>query len=235
MAYGGFTSTGINLKTKKKPIPEPISQETIFSLGQTIENLQDRALFFFLYLTGCRISEALQVMCSDVRNATTRLKSGKRVKAIAADLITLKRRTGLPRRTILVNPMGIDREMLLIINKQIKTRKDSKEFIFQYGDLKSGRGRKKAYWHIKKVTYSIRGIAPPDGHMVPMPDFGLNLHFLRHCRATHLSEIYGYNDRELMLYFGWSSPMPANTYTNRNPVELLGRIVDVDGAVDADS
>jgi integrase len=234
MAYNhGFTSTGINLKTKKKPIAEPISQETIFSLGQTIDNLQDRALFYFLYLTGCRITEALQVMCSEVRSASRRLKSGRKVRAIAVDLITLKRRSGIPRRTVYINPMGIDREMLAIIEKLMLSRQNLNDMLFNYGDVRSQRARKKAYWHIKQVTYSIRGIAPPDGRMVLMPDFGLNLHYLRHCRATHLSETYGYSDRELMLYFGWSSTNPANTYANRNPVELLGRIVDVDGGIDA--
>jgi integrase len=229
MAYNqGFTATGINLKTRKKPIPEPVSQETLWEHGNGMADLQDRALFYFLYLTGCRISEALQVMCSEI-NLVPRAIGGLRYKVISVDLITLKRQSGLPRRTVLINTVGIDREMFLIIEKLRVLRKKPGDLLFNYGDVKSGRARKKAYWHLKKVICTTRGIAPPDGRMVLMPDFGINPHYLRHCRATHLNATYGYNDRELMLYFGWSSPVPASTYTNRNPIDLLRKFIDIDG------
>ena len=233
MGYNqGFTSTGINLKTRKKPIAEPVSQQTLWETGNGIENLQDRALFFFLYLTGCRITEALNVLCSEINLVPRKFKDGVRYKVIAVDLITLKRQSGIPRRTVYVNPVGIDREMFMIINKLRKLRGNTKEYLFNYGNIKSGRARKKAYWHLKKVICTTRGIAPPDGRMVLMPDFGVNPHWLRHCRATHLNATYGYNDRELMLYFGWSSPVPASTYTNRNPIDLLRKVIDIDGGVE---
>jgi len=228
-----FGSAGINFKTRKKPIPEPISQEEIFNLGKTIQDLQDKALFYFLYLTGARITEALQTQCRDISLKNLKLKSGRRVKAIAIDLLTLKRRKGIPRRTIFVNPMGLDKEMYKVIEELRTSRPKPDTYLFEYGDIKSQKARKNAYWHIKKITYSIRGIEPPDGKMVLMPDFGLYLHYLRHCRATHLAQVYGYNNRELMLYFGWSSSQVADVYTNLSPVELMGRMVDIDDGVDA--
>jgi integrase len=227
-----YASIGTPFKDRVKPIPEPISQEEIFNLGKTISG-QDKALLYFLYLTGARINEALQVQCRDLRLVSVKLRSGQRVRCIAIDLLTLKRRRGIPRRTIYINPVALDKEMFKEINQLRTSRHKSDDFLFSYGDIKSQRARKKAYWHIHKLTYSIRGIAPPDGKMVLMPDFGLYLHYLRHCRATHLSQTYGYNEHELMMYFGWSSPKPGTVYVNLSPTELIGRMVEVDGAVDA--
>ena len=224
-----YGSSGINFKEIKKPIAEPISQEEIWDIGKTITNEQDRTLFYFLYLSGGRINECLQVQVRDIRIRPVKLKSGKKVKGIAIDLLTLKRRKGIPRRTILVNPMGLDREMFKVIAEFRATRPKPDMYLFDYGDIKSQKARKNAYWHLKSIKYSIRGISPPDGKMVLMPEFGLHPHFLRHCRTTHLVETYGYNDHELMLYFGWASTAMAPRYTNLNPIELMGKMVDVEG------
>lgn len=229
----GYSSIGTPFKDRKKPIAEPITQEEINNLGKTLPDQQDKALLYFLYLTGSRINEALQVQCRDLRLVNVKLRSGQRVKCIAIDLLTLKRRKGIPRRTIFINPIGLDKEMFKEINFLRSCRKKSDDFLFHFGDVKSQKARYRAYHHIKKITYSIRGIQPPDGKMVLMPDFGLYLHYLRHCRATHLSQIYGYNEHELMLYFGWSSPKPGTVYVNLSPTELISRMVDVDGGVDA--
>jgi integrase len=230
-----FGSSGINFKEIKKPIAEPISQEEIWNLGKTAPELQDRALIYFIYLTGARITEVLQVQCRDIRLVKNlRLKSGRRVKAIAIDLITLKRRKGIPRRTVFVNPLGLDKEMYRIIEELRMTRGKADSMLFNYGDIKSQRARKNAYWHIKSIKYAIRGVAPPDGKMVLMPDFGLHPHYLRHARCTHLAQTYGFSDHELMIYFGWASTAMATRYTNLNPVEMMGKIVDVDGAVDTE-
>lgn len=231
MADNFYGSSGINFKEIKKPIAEPISQEEIFNLGRTVQDPQDRALIYFIYLTGGRINECLQVQCRDIRLKRIKLKSGRWVKGIAVDLLTLKRRKGIPRRTIFINPMGLDKEMFNVIEELRVSRHKMDTYLFRYGDIKSQKARKNAYWHVKAVKYSIRGIAPPDGKMVLMPDFGIHPHYLRHCRTTHLNAIYGYNDHELMLYFGWASTAMATRYTNLNPVELMGRIVDVDGGL----
>jgi integrase len=229
-----FGSVGINFKEIKKPIAEPISQEEIWNLGKTAPELQDRALIYFIYLTGGRITECLQVQVRDISLKRIKLKSGRWVKGIAINLLTLKRRKGIPRRTVLVNPMGMDRDMFNIIEELRNSRSKMDEMLFNYGDIKSQKARKNAYWHMKSIKYAIRGVAPPDGKMVLMPDFGLHPHYLRHARCTHLVERFGYNEHELMLYFGWASTAMATRYTNLNPIELMGKIVDVDGGLDID-
>jgi integrase len=227
--FGGETP----FKTRKKPVPDPISQETLYNLGKTAGSHQDTALFFFLYLTGARITEALQVRCDEISLDTKPLPSGKKVKCITIRILTLKHRKGIPRRTIPVNLIGLDLKMFQEINKLRATRAKGDDYLFDYGDIQSGKARWKAYHHIKKITYSIRGIAPPDGRVVVMADFGINLHYLRHCRATHLSTTYGYKEHELMLFFGWATIAPGTTYVNLNPTELLSRIVEHDGGAQA--
>jgi integrase len=232
MDYG---SSGLNFKEIKKPIAETMSQEEIFNLSKTASESQDRALICFIYLSGGRINECLQVQVRDIRIKSIKLKSGRWVKGIAINLLTLKRRKGIPRRTILVNPMGLDREMFREVSDLMRSRPSSDSMLFNYGDVKSQRARYNAYWHIKRIKYQVRGIYPPDGRMDIIPDFGLHPHYLRHCRTTHLVEEYGYNDHELMLYFGWASTSMAPRYTNINPVELMGKIVEVNGGLDIDA
>jgi len=220
-------------RKRVKPIPEPITQQEVWRLGETLQDEQDRALLYFLYLSGARITEVLQVRCRELEKRKTKLPNGKLVWTIKLNLITLKRRSGeFPRRTIYVNPMGLDQMMLAVIVNLRKTRNRGDDCLFDYGDVKSHKARWKAYHRLKKVRYAIRGVAI-DGKLVELPEFGIYPHFLRHCRATHLAQDYGFNDRELMRYFGWVKSETAMIYTNLNPKEILARIIDRDGCVEA--
>ena len=68
----------------RKPLPKPVKQRTVRHLidsidTSTIQGLRDKALISMLYITGARISEVCDLMCShvDLDSGTARIEAGK--------------------------------------------------------------------------------------------------------------------------------------------------------------
>lgn len=229
-------AVGYNFRTRKKPLPEAVSQQEIYDLGKTLQRNQDKALFYFLYLSGARISEALQVQNRDIKLVNLELPSGKTVKCVAVDLITLKKRKGIPRRTVHINLHGLDYEMFKVIQEQRKDLPLADSFMFNYGEIGEGkdgthRARNNAYYRIRKIHYVVKGIVPPDGRIATLDRFHFYNHYLRHCRTYHLKTVYRLNGDEARAFFGWSSSALWDTYGQETAVDVLERIVEKDGGL----
>jgi integrase len=41
---------------------------------------------------------------------------------------------------------------------------------------------------------------------------GFNVHFIRHIRATHLVDLYDFNEQALIKFMGWTNSQPATRY-----------------------
>lgn len=79
---------GILAGVGKKPVPEAMPIGELAMLGRRYLDPMDRALFYFLYLTGARISEALSVKVRDIDQAVSK-DHGKFLKV---KLLTRKNR-----------------------------------------------------------------------------------------------------------------------------------------------
>jgi integrase len=49
---------------------------------------------------------------------------------------------------------------------------------------------------------------------------GINPHGFRKLRATHLCVRFGFNDQQLVRFFGWSNSVPASVYTRLNVEDI---------------
>ena len=49
---------------------------------------------------------------------------------------------------------------------------------------------------------------------------GMNIHFIRHIRATHLITLYSFNEQMLIKFMGWSDSRPAKSYMQLSSEDL---------------
>jgi len=152
-----------------------------------IDNLRDKALISFLYLSGARVSEVvmkLKVKDIKIEKQEDRLfyifhiYTEKR-----REKMDVYRRVGIPFDN---NQVFLD----IIINYINKHQLNNSDYLFDIH-------RRTAYRIVKK-------------------HFGFNPHFLRHTRVTHLTTMYGLNAQELLQYIGWSDIRTASVYTHLN-------------------
>ena len=55
--------------------------------------------------------------------------------------------------------------------------------------------------------------------------FGLNAHFLRDIRATHLALDYGFTEYQLIMYLGWKDGRPAARYVRKDWKKLVNSYI----------
>lgn len=192
-------------ETAKKPVPEAMSMGEVVELGSKYKVPQDRALFYFCYLTGARISEALDVTPGDIQKH----ESEQFGKCLIIRLLTRKNRKSKIRYVPVLMQQS-EKPMVSYVNKWILW--DGGESIFP------GLSRTNAWNRLSKVKITIRAI---HGKII-IPEYtrGVNPHYLRHCRLTHLVQHYSFNEVQLMRFAGWTNPKPAGVYVHLNWMDL---------------
>ncbi len=205
---------------KGKPyIKKKMIDDVYKSIKQQLDNDHDKAFAFFLYMTGSRVSETLQVTKGDIE---------KENNFILVTLKTLKNRKQT-RRTIKI-PIGnkskcFEDEMWIYVSKELD-KIDENDFIFFKSQKRKTKKekenlRKYAYKVISKVIITNVNIDFKDENgnkITEKKDLVLFNHFLRHLRANDLVRHYKMNDiLALQQFFGWTDGKPAQVYIRQDP------------------
>ena len=202
----------------KKPKPFPISMDEIYSVGQTLDK-DLRILFYLLYVTAGRVSEVLSLRKRDIwfDNVTrkfyyVRLKTKKNRK---------KKWREIP---LPFDGRYKDSQMIHEIIEYISSSLIADdERIFPYS-MKNDNGRKTIYKKINKIRLNL-DVVYPDGTTDTINDFPLYNHYLRHCRLTHMVNVYNMDVIRLMRFAGWSDPKPAEIYVNIDAKDLASVMI----------
>lgn len=204
----------IGLGSAKKPVPEALPMEDIYRVGNRYEDPRDRTLFFFCYLTGARISEALASTPQDM----TVVKSDSLGDYITVRLLTRKNKR-IPFRDVPVPMKHREKNMV--------------DYIYSYMEIETQKKTDRIFNHLTRTNAwnrltknsvrirAIHGKAILDDH-----EQRVNPHYLRHCRLTHLVQHYGFNDIQLMRFAGWSNTKPATVYVHLNWMDLA-RVMNI--------
>ncbi|QLJ52549.1 MAG: DNA breaking-rejoining enzyme, C-terminal catalytic domain protein [Candidatus Fermentimicrarchaeum limneticum] len=194
----------------KKPIPFAInSMEEIFDMGQLLHNPEQRALFYTLYVTGARVSEALAITKRDIWEG----EDGGR-EAYIFKVMTLKKKSMLPVRTLPIPKEGIEGKMAADIWAWRECKDDENAKLFHYSRTRA--------WNIfSHLVFDIRAITK-EREYIELLDFKMHPHYLRHCRATHFAVYHGWsNPYQFMKWFGWDDPKRPMIYIQLNWKDLL--------------
>lgn len=187
----------------KKPVPEALAMQEILELGESYKNPGDKALFYFCYLTGARISEALDVTGRDIKDHGDYL---------SVKLLTRKNRR-VPFRDVPIPTKQKEKAMVSYIHSYVGGDMDAKLF--------PGLTRNNAWFRLSRRSVTIRAVKLGAGRKI-IDNYRkkINPHYLRHCRLTHLVQHYGYNEIQLMRFAGWTNTSPAIVYVHLNWMDL---------------
>ena len=165
---------------------EPLSREEVRRIVNALDSTRDKALVAFLYLTGARISEALQVRAEDFQ-----LKD----EWLLVRLITLKKRRrkkdGYKPKPPRIVPIPLKDPLSRHVLAWVRQVGEGRLWPFT------------RRWALEIVKRGARraGIRRR-----------VWLHLLRHSRLTELVAEYDYGEFQLMRFTGWSDARPADTY-----------------------
>lgn len=203
---------------RKKPIPLPIGKQKILTLPNEfgLDDLQ-KSLIYFLYLTGVRVTEALNASPTDIKIG--QLENGE--EAMLAEVLTLKNRKlkqyGRPYR-IIPTPLAqpIEKQMAEVVIKHSQYYQNlNRKRLFPFT-------RQTAWNYAKKIKVHINAvILKPKPQFIDLPDFATNPHYYRHCRLTDLVIDYNFDIMRLKKFAGWSSYAPAEIYVSLNWRDLI--------------
>lgn len=195
----------------KKPVPFPISISEIMRISGKFEGPKSRslkALYYGLFLTGCRISEILSHKPESY--TVEDLKDGRRVLLCTTKTLKNKR---VPFRRVPIPMYGLEKDMAEYYLEFILSREE--------GEPLWKMKRKTVGYHFRKINIPTQGyIWNPKG-IVELPNFKLHPHYLRHSRLTDLVVRYDYGPNELMQFAGWSDLRQMRVYVELDWKRLL--------------
>jgi len=201
---------------RKKPLPEVLSLPRLY---EEIENapLRDyeKAITYFLYLTGARASEANKVLIDDFDKKPNPTYSSTET---IVHLPTLKNPSLIKREVTIPTYRPIEkamwRQVQLIGQRAINKGLDR---LIPYN-------RFKIYRMTTKIKFPLLVKRYEPHQTVEIAEFKVNPHYLRHCRLTHLVDEYGLDAYELMQFAGWSNTNPASIYVNKSPLAVANKM-----------
>lgn len=198
----------------KKPVPEAISMEEILPLAHRYTDHEDHVLVQFLYMTGCRITEALNTRVRDISWGN----HAKLGEVLNIKLITLKNR----KNKIRIIPVPMRAPTKTMVSKLIEWTD-----ILGPDALIFSVSRNTAWNHLSKETITTRAIHGKE--IIDKYTFKNRPHYMRHCRLTHLVQNYGFDALRLMRYAGWTDTKPAQVYLQLNWMDLAAPLVNRNG------
>lgn len=188
----------------KRPRYSSLPPQVIYDYGQSIKDSLGRALFYFLYLTGCRINEATQFkpMHLTITDRFYRIK-----------MTVLKKRRIEQSERIAIIPRGerakcYENEMMRDVIAFIKGKAPDAMIFRKWGNM--------SVYLARCLTITLEAKRKrADGNWVMDSSYTKKLHphLLRHFRSTHLAQVYGFSDTKLRIFYNWADSKVAVTYT----------------------
>lgn len=167
-----------------------------------------KILAYVLYLSAARVSEALTMRAADVRRVIEKI-DGQDCEVMIMSRRGSKNRAK-PRIEIPVIAHADEYETRMLREVQTYAKDmDDEDMLFPFMN------RKKFGVYLKRKARVQTHYRLKDGTQV-FGDAGINPHFLRKCRLTHLASIYGFTEYKIMYMAGWATPIPARTYVKMN-------------------
>ena len=222
---------------KKQDIPE---QAQVYNLAKQYDNLMERCLFILTYLTAGRISEIVHRTWQYKHQYEFYLKEVSRSGTAITHIWTIKRNQNGSPKIALTEKFKVDQPG---IRKQdiMFTEKDNKQLM-----IVSIRNLKNKKYIRKNLPIPIHKEAD---FIQPIRDYldtiqesetelfsfnrrkaqtiinkvGLNPHFLRDIRLTHLITIYDFNTFMLQKWAGWQNATPAERYVRLGYSDLISK------------
>lgn len=195
-------------RTKGKPKPPVPNRDTLIADILKVTNEKHRALFAFMYLTGCRISEIVGLK-NTKWNGKPPIINKYHLDARPIQRSQLTQETSTNGKPILLvsnvsvlkqKPRGVKH-----IPISIESEPSLSKCVIGYANT-IPQGEYLWDYHKDYVGQIIKKELNPEFFS----------HFMRHCRASRLVGDKSLNISKLIQMMGWKDARPATTYTHLN-------------------
>ena len=214
---------------EERKVAEFITMEDIYNKALAYKNPRDQCLFILAYVTAGRIQEIVQYQKRWWGKKYVRLvKNGKARNTYIADYKKIHKAETI-KPSIKKEDFTIERkegkEILVIRLRNLKNRK--RERATKLIPLPLNKEINKKFFQI--IDTYLQGIFDEDelfpfsarrGEQI-IAKVGMNPHFLRKCRLTHLAKYYNFTDQKLELYAGWTDSRPSKEYIKLRWEDLI--------------
>jgi len=185
---------------------------------ETYIKLQHRAFFYMTYLTGGRITEVLSKK-QMIKHTYKKEENKGKVKYIIENTQKLPYYySGLQKKDISYEELDDVGVMVVFMENRKNTKLDNltKRIPIPIS---------KEYEMVRTIKNYLSALEPdtilfpfsvPTGERIINKCYGLNAHFLRDIRATHLVWNYEFTEFQLMMYMGWVDGRPAARYVKKD-------------------
>jgi len=193
----------IDKKTEyKRPRYYAMSPDAVLKLGDSIEDKTAQATFFFTYMVGGRINEVTDFTPSRLDIHDDRVLV--RLKTLKQKHVDSMRRVPIPLGSL---AKCHENEMWKVVSNYLAGYTIQDHPFKKWGNMS-------VYLRRNITLITEARIRTPGGdytdRVIEKP---FHPHYLRHARATHLAEYYGFGTQQLCLFFGWANPAVALLYT----------------------
>jgi len=207
--------------------------ESIIGYTDAFTTLQEKALFVVAYLTAGRISEVVQqpflrkhkYFREQFTNKDGQVAFRVKRNENGSPMIESTTRVpldylGVKKKGIMVSKQGgMD---VLVISMQ--NRKNKK---FTLKNIPISLNKEKP---LIDLLYAYLATLDDEAYLFPFKTWkaekilavvGLNPHFIRDIRLTHMVTMYGYNSFQLQKFAGWKNSLPAERYVRLGVGDLV--------------
>lgn len=213
---------------KIKPIADTISIKEVYDKGNELKNPEYKCLYYILYLTGARVGEIidyLRVRDIDYKTLTeTDDNDNTIIRSVAVfDVVTEKRKDRPKRKLPVMYKDTRVADAYYYENLMI-------EYIKAFNNSKMVEEKVFRVKRTSATNYYKRHIQFPIGAVYKGKRIDVNYrmhpHYLRHCRITHMREMYGFDILDLKQFAGWTSTKMTDTYLHAGWRNLIGKMIN---------
>ncbi len=193
----------IDKKTEyKRPRYYAMSPDAVWELGRGIADKTAQATFFFTYMVGGRINEVTDFTPSRLDIHEDRVLV--RLKTLKQKHVDSMRRVPIPLGGL---AKCHENEMWKVVSDYLLGYTITDHPFRKWGNMSVYLRR-----NVTLVT-EARVRMPGGDYTDRVIEKPFHPHYLRHARATHLTEYYGFGTQQLCMFFGWANPAVALLYT----------------------
>jgi len=208
-------------KVIKKLVADTISIKEVYELGRSLDNIENKCLFYLLYLSAARVSEALAMKTRDIEFIFVGNE-----RLIIFSIRTIKRKDRPIRKVPAVIEDTVKKDKFMYEKLMSKVIEDyisdklMEEHIFTHTDYHTVTN-----YFRRKLSISVDAVNKNTGKITENIDYKIHPHYLRHCRITHLRSMYGFDALDLKQAAGWKDIKMTDTYLHMGWKNLYERMV----------
>lgn len=204
-----------NHKIERQKEVEALTAEEVMNMVEEGKNPRDRLLPLFMFETGARISELLDIRLKDVelKKQFAQVTIPTRKNNKEPRTLTLTKCIGLLQDWMEKHPRKDQPDAPLLVNLTNRSWKN------KANEEKDYMGKQMTGPNVRTILRKLADRAGIDKH--------LTNHVMRHSSATYWGREFGLET--MMYWFGWNSPDTAKTYLHHDEEQVKKHMLNIAG------